>query len=118
MDPLFLDMTCQPRYLLTQTNIHLKLLPAKADFALQAVGTPKGYDYQIENCVLYVRRINVIDTVISGHNKGLDKHNAKFFFESYRHFNPDHHKGRSYVYERWPVCDKNAENDCSWFIKT
>ena len=78
MGPLFLDMTRQPRYLIPLTDIHLKLLPAKTEFVLQAAGKRTVYDYRIEKCVLYARRVHVMDTVISGHNKGLDKYNAKY----------------------------------------
>jgi hypothetical protein len=79
MGPLFLDLTRQSRYLLPLTDIHLKLLPAKTEFVLQATGKKLKYDYRIEKCVLYARRIHVMDTVISGHNKGLEKYNAKYF---------------------------------------
>ena len=78
MGPLFLDLTHQPRYLLPNTNLQLKLLPAKAEFALQALGTRTGYDYRIEKCVLYVPRVSVMDAVINGHSKGLEKYNAKY----------------------------------------
>ena len=76
MGPLFLDMTRQPRYLLPSTNMFLKLLPAKAEFAL--IGNVDNYDYLIEKCELQVPRVAVMDSVISGHNKGLDKYNAKY----------------------------------------
>lgn len=76
MGPLFLDMTRQPRYLLPLTNVHVKLLPAKANFVLLA--DKDIYDYEIVKCELQVPRINVMDTVISGHNKGLEKFNAKY----------------------------------------
>lgn len=79
MGPLFLDMTRQSRYLLPQTDIRLKLLPSKPEFALQVFdGTTKDYIYKIKKCILYVRRMRVNDSVISGHNKGLDRHNAKY----------------------------------------
>ena len=79
MGPLFLDMTRQSRYLLPQTDIRLKLLPSKPEFALQVYdGTTKDYIYKITKCVLYVRRMRVNDSVISGHNKGLENHNAKY----------------------------------------
>ena len=78
MGPLFLDLTRQPRYLLPNTHMSLKLLPAKADFVLQSFGASTNYDYTIEKCILYVPRISVADTVLSGHNKGLEKYNAKY----------------------------------------
>ena len=78
MGPLFLDMTRQARYLLPQTNLSLKLLPAKPEFVLQTTGASTKYDYRIEKCVLYVPRMTVMDAVINGHNKGLEKYNAKY----------------------------------------
>ena len=78
MGPLFLDMTRQGRFLLPQTDVRIKLLPAKADFALHCPEGSTNYDYQITKCILYARRVNVMDTVISGHNKGLDKYNATY----------------------------------------
>ena len=78
MGPLFLDLTRQPRYLLPNTHLRLKLLPAKAEFALQTLCANTHYDYSIEKCVLYVPRISVMDSVVIGHNKGLDKYNAKY----------------------------------------
>jgi len=79
MGPLFLDMTRQGRYLLPQTDIRLRLLPSKPEFALQVYGgSSTDYDYKITKCILYVRRMRVNDSVISGHNKGLEKFNAKY----------------------------------------
>ena len=75
--PLFLDLTRQNRYILPQTNIRLKLLPAKAEFVLHSKKGSK-YDYRIESCILHIHRIRVNDSVISGHNKGLLKQNAKY----------------------------------------
>ena len=78
MGPLFLDMTRQSRYLLPSTDIHLKFIPANSSFALQTTTATTTYDFSIERCVLYARRIQVMDAVISGHNKGLEKYNAKY----------------------------------------
>ena len=76
MGPLFLDMTHQSRYLLPSTNLHLKLLPAKPEFCL--LGKAKDYIYEIVKCQLQVPRINVLDSVLGGHHKGLEKFNAKY----------------------------------------
>ena len=78
MGPLFLDMTRQARYLLPQTDVYLKMLPTKPEFVLHSLGTSTSYDYEFKKCVLYARRMQVMDTVISGHNKGLDRFNAKY----------------------------------------
>ena len=75
--PLCLDMTHQSRYLLPQTDCSLKLTPSKAPFALHVMnGVKVNYKYSINKCILYVRRMRVLDSVISGHNKGLARHNA------------------------------------------
>ena len=50
------DVRSIHRYILPQTNIRLKLLPAKADFALHAK-TGNKYDYRIESCILHIRRV-------------------------------------------------------------
>ena len=76
MGPLFLDMTHQPRYLLPATELHLKLMPAKPEFVLLA--DSKNYEYEVVKCVIDVPRVGVMDTVLSGHNKGLEKYNAKY----------------------------------------
>lgn len=76
MGPLFLDMTHQPRYLLPSTDLHVKLLPSKAEFVLLTAAD--NYNYSIEKCELQVPRIGVMPEVISGHSKGLEKYNAKY----------------------------------------
>ena len=78
MGPLFLDMTRQARYLLPSTDLHLKFLPASSQFALQSTGTNHDFNFSIDKCVIYARRIQVMDAVISGHNKGMEKFNAKY----------------------------------------
>ena len=78
MGPLFLDITRQSRYLLPQTNLKFKFLPAEADFVLHNLGTTNDFDYEIEKCTLHIRKLSVLDSVISGHNKGLQRFNAKY----------------------------------------
>ena len=51
------------------------VLNSKSSFALESHSGEK-YDYTIEHCMLEVNRIEVLDTVISGHNKGMLKYNA------------------------------------------
>ena len=77
--PLFLDMTRQSRYLLPKTDLRFKLIPSKDDFVLHCLDATKtDVIAEITKCILYVRRIRVNDTVISGHNVGLKKDNAKY----------------------------------------
>ena len=82
--PLFLDMTRQPRYLIPQIDMRLKLLPASPAFALHSFGTApasEDFTFSIVKCVLYVRRVRVNDSVISAHSKGLEKSNAKYLLQ-------------------------------------
>ena len=76
MGPLFLEMTHQPRYLLPGTDLNIKLSPAKPEFCL--LGNSNNFNFQIVKCELQVPRIRVLDTVLSGHNSGLQKYNAKY----------------------------------------
>ena len=77
--PLFLDLTRQSRYLLPQIDLRFKFLPAKAEFVLQDLGkTTNAYTYRITKAILYVRRMRVKDSVISGHSRGLKSQNAKY----------------------------------------
>lgn len=77
--PIFFDMCRQPRYLLPHTDVRMKFLPSKAAFCLQSfISTSKDYRVKITKCILHVPRIRVNDSVISGHNLGLEKNNAKY----------------------------------------
>lgn len=73
--PLFLDMTRQSRFILPQTSLRFKFLPAKPEFALQSFDATK-YMYKITKCILYVRRLKVNSSVLDGHVKGLERNNA------------------------------------------
>ena len=77
--PLFLDITQQSRYLLPQIDLRFKLLPAKAEFVLHEFGSKAvGTAVKFVKAVLYVRRMRVRDSVIAGHNRGLQKRNAVY----------------------------------------
>ena len=78
--PLFLDMFRQDRCLLPRTDVRIRLLPSKPEFALQVydAGSPDDYIFKITKCVLSVRRLDVIDSVIAGHIKGMDRYNANY----------------------------------------
>ena len=79
MGPLFLDMTRQSRYIPPQTDIRIHLHRSKQEFALQVYGgTSTDYMFKITKCVLYVRRMQILPSVIAGHNKGLEKNNMKY----------------------------------------
>ena len=77
--PLFLDITHQERYLMPSTSLRLKLIPAKPEFCLFSKAASTNYDYEIIKCELQVPRVTCTDSVLSGHNAGLDKNNAKYW---------------------------------------
>lgn len=79
--PLFLDITRQSRYLLPQTDLRLKFLPAKPDFVLHDLAKKSTYKYKINRATLYVRRMRVKDSVISSHNRGLKTQNAIYHLD-------------------------------------
>ena len=74
--PLFIDLTQQGRYLLPNVLMNFKFIIADADFAL--LGDRNNYKFEIVNMEMSVPRVRVMDSVLSGHNKGLEKHNAKY----------------------------------------
>ena len=76
--PLFLDLTRQSRFLLPQTNLRFKFMQAKPEFVLQRVAGTTDYKYRITKAILYIRRMRVKESVISGHNRGLKSHNAVY----------------------------------------
>ena len=75
--PLYLDFMRQSRYLLSQTDLRLKFIPSKPEFALNAFGTA---DFKIifESAVLDVKRVLLNPSVINGHQSGLAKQNALY----------------------------------------
>ena len=76
--PLYLDFTRQSRYLISQTDMRIRLIPSKPEFALMAFGRVKDFKVQIESISLHVRRMVLNPSVINGHNVGLNKHNALY----------------------------------------
>jgi hypothetical protein len=76
--PLFLDMTRQARYMLPQTDLTFKLLPAKTAFAVQQLKGKSDIKIEFTKCVLWVRRVKVDASVISAHNVGMEKMNALY----------------------------------------
>ena len=74
--PLYLDFLRQSRFLISQTDLRLRLLPSKPEFALNAYGTTSGFKIKFESVTLHVRRMTLNPSVINGHSTGLNKHNA------------------------------------------
>ena len=54
----------------------LQFLPAKPEFVLHEIGKDTDTTIKITKAVLYIRRKRVIDSVITGHNRGFQKHYA------------------------------------------
>ena len=73
--PLYLDFTRQSRFLISQTDMRIRLLPAKPEFALNAYGTD-SFKIKFETVSLHARRMLLNPSVINGHATGLNKHNA------------------------------------------
>lgn len=81
--PLFLDLFRQPRYLLSKTNLRLKLIPSDAKFVLSgaAIGDAnplKEYTVSIDRAELRVHYVLPSPSVLAGHAQGLKKHNALY----------------------------------------
>ena len=78
--PLYLDFFNQDRYLISQTDMRLKLMPNKPEHALLSF-TTKATDFKInfESIILYVDRAELNPSVINGHAMGLKSDNARYF---------------------------------------
>ena len=72
---LQLDFFDQPKYLLPGVNVHLRLQRNKSSFCLKA---PTGTDLKLLllEARLYVRRVKVEQSVLMGHQIGLNTQNA------------------------------------------
>lgn len=75
MGPLYLDFLNQERYLISQTDIRIKLTPSKPEFVLNAYGTT-NFKIEFSSVILYVARAEVNPSVINGHANGLKRQNA------------------------------------------
>ena len=75
--PLYFDFFNQDRFLISQTDMRIKLTPSKPEFALNAYGT-SAFKIHFEKIILYVPRIELNPSVINGHAVGLKKQNAHY----------------------------------------
>ena len=73
--PLYLDFTRQSRFLISQTDMRLRLQPAKAEFVLNAYAAG-AYKIRFTSVTLHVRRMLLNPSVINGHAVGMNKQNA------------------------------------------
>ena len=76
MGPLYLDFLNQDRYLLSQTDMRIKLTPSKPEFVLNAYGAKTDFKIKFTNVILYVARAELNPSVINGHASGLNRQNA------------------------------------------
>ena len=76
MGPLYLDILNQERYLISQTDMRIKLTPSKPEFALNAYGATTDFKIEFSSVVLYVARAEMNPSVINGHSNGLKRQNA------------------------------------------
>jgi hypothetical protein len=70
---LQLDFFDQPKYLIPGVNVHLRLQRNKSEFCLKSV---EKNILQITDTRLLVRRVKVDQSVLIGHQVGLEKRNA------------------------------------------
>ena len=75
--PLYLDLMRQSRFLISQTDMRIRFLPAKPEFCLMAFGTG-ACKLSFESVSLHVRRMLLNPSVINGHAAGMNKHNALY----------------------------------------
>lgn len=75
MGPLYLNFLKQGQYLISQTDMRIKLMPSKPEFALNAYGT-LAFKIQFQEVILYVPRYTLNPSVINGHAAGLKRQNA------------------------------------------
>ena len=74
--PIFLDYFNQERYLISQTDMRIKLTPSKPEFVLNAYGATTDFKIEFLNVIMYVDRAEMNPSVINGHANGLKRQNA------------------------------------------
>lgn len=77
--PLFVGITRQERYLISLTDLRIKLTRASSKFALLCADGG-DFNVRIQKAILYVRRVEVNPSVIEGHAVGLEKRNAIYHY--------------------------------------
>ena len=76
--PLCLDMAHQGKYLISQVDVNIKLVRSKSEFHLMSSADNDTSRVQIEDAVLYVRRVKVSPGTIMEHEKQLLSQNALY----------------------------------------
>lgn len=75
---LDLDFFRQSRYLLSNTDMRLKLTLNKPEFLLNAYGKHLDFKIHLEDITLYIRRVMINPSVITGHMTGMNNQNALY----------------------------------------
>ena len=77
--PLHLDMMNQPKYLLPGVSIRIKLTRQDTGFSLFTLD-PKlvKSKINIEQAILFIRRVKCVPSVLQGHEIGLERMNAVY----------------------------------------
>ena len=98
---LYLDFTRQSRYLISQTDMRLRLVPQKPEFALNSYETGGAYRIVFQEVILDVRRLLLNPSVINGHAVGLRDKNAVYPINHSKLINFTIPKGqKSYIKDR------------------
>lgn len=80
LGPLYLDFFNQDRLLISQTDMRIKLMPSKPEYALMSfAATATDFKINFEKVILYVERTELNPSVINGHAMGLKTDNARYF---------------------------------------
>ena len=78
--PLHLDFFQQSKYLISNVDMRVRLMRAPKNFSLMvpipAADAVPDYTIDIQEAVLYVRKVRVSPSVIAGHAEGLKTQNA------------------------------------------
>jgi len=73
---LHIDMFNQPRYLLNNVDLHIKLTRNSNAFVLMSQEANANYKYRISNVKLVTRRVTIADSVMLAHQRVLSTRSA------------------------------------------
>jgi hypothetical protein len=76
--PLNSDICLQERYLLNDVDLTVKLTRSKKEFYMMADSDTKGFQIQLSDVRLFVRKVNISDHVFLAHQRALMKANAVY----------------------------------------
>ena len=76
--PLFLNFFRQPQFLISNTEMRVKLMPSSPEFACNVFLAGTAVKIAFEKVILYVPKCKINPSVINGHAQGLAKQNAQY----------------------------------------